>query len=178
MTKILAALLLISAVICSCTKKDEPAPVAAAPATPVTPTKTELLIEKNWGMTAGTVNPAFPYMGFSVDNLFLPTLSGISQVKAIKDDTIRFAASNKTALNGTYTRKVYTTYGSEKDEAGTWKFNADQTQIIFTSSNSEETTFDLISIEAKKMVAKTKMGNPIDAADKAIYTVTATFSAK
>lgn len=129
-------------------------------------------------MTAATVEPAFNVFGTSIADLFEPNLATIPQVIAIKDDTIRFSALNKAALNGAYTWKVYTKFGSEQDQQGAWKFNSNQSQIIFTSTSGTETIFDIVSLESNKMTVKSKMANPIDPADRTEYKVTSTFKAK
>lgn len=177
LTKILATLLLVSAVIYSCKKKEDPAPPAAS--------KTEMLINKNWVMTAGTVSPAliveFPPF---VPRTEITDLFAISNPLAdagstcIKDDTLKLNALSVANTSGSYTRIVASDCNGEKDETGNWSFNADQTQIIFTTKSGSVTTNKILELTASKLKVESTLANPIDNKDTKLYTATITLSPK
>ena len=203
--KLSAIALLACAVIYSCKKKDEPAPVAATTTsgttttttgtttsgttsgstTSTTPNKTPMLIGKNWVMTAGVITPTLIGVNpltkekVEISNLFAisdPIVDAISI--CFKDDTLKLTASNTANPNGDYTRKVVTACNGEKDDSGTWKLNTDQTQIIFTSKTGTETTNKILELTSTTLRVETPFTNPLNAIDSKIYTATITLTAK
>lgn len=172
-TQIIAALLLVSALIYSCKKKEDPAPVVE--------NKTPKLTGKTWIMTACTLNPPIIYKtGFGdipIDDLFKDPVSSLAT--CAKDDELMFMAASPSATSGTFTRKANIPCDGEVDDAGTWKFNADFTQIISTSTASKtETVFNILDLTNTVLKVNTTMANPVDQTDKKSYTATITFGVK
>jgi hypothetical protein len=161
--------------IYACKKKEEPTPA---------PSKTSLLINKKWYMTAATVSPAFKIKIFPgapelvITNLFDPSIASFTT--CIKDDTLEFSAINNTVKSGNYTSEVVVACNGEKDQAGTWAFNSDETKFTTTPSSSSipPQEFTLLEITNTSMKVNTNYSNPIDPTDKQVYSITATFSKK
>lgn len=55
--------------------------------------------------------------------------------------------------DGSYT-KTYTSGSFSITETGTWKFNSDKTDLIFTDSSNDVTTFKIIQLKNKDMKLK------------------------
>ena len=208
MKKIILSVAILATLLTACKKKDDPAPAAATTTsgttttgttttgtttsgttsgttTSTTPTKTSMLIGKNWVMSAGIISPALivnnPLDGTKVEisdlyKITNPVAALYSE--CIKDDILKMSATNTTNTNGDYTREVKSACNGEVDDSGTWKFNTDQTQIIFTSKTGSVTTNKVLELTANTLKVETPFTNPLDATDKKAYTATLTFTAK
>ena len=179
--KLSAIALLACTVIYSCKKKEDPAP-AGTTSSGTTPTKTSMLVNKKWGMSAFTVNPGIvvgePPLVFTVTDLF------DSNVKAaypcLTDDTLSFSSTSNAVVNGIFTSKAYLKCGTEKDGNGTWTANTDFTQItiVDNANNSQTILLKILELTDKKMKVETIRKNPIEPTDTKDYTATITFTAK
>ncbi len=200
--------LVACAVIYSCKKKDDPAPVAATTAgttttgttttgttttgtttsgttsgttTSTTPTKTSMLVNKKWGMSAFTVSPGV-VIGDPSLGLTVTDLFDAT-IKAvypcITDDTLSFSSTSNAVINGLFTSMANAKCGTEKDGNGTWTANTDFTQItIVDNANSQTIFFKVLELTDKKMKVETVRKNPLDATDTKDYTATITFNSK
>ena len=109
------------------------------------PTKTELLTNKNWKVTALTSDPAVSINGVLVTNVF-NQFNGCQ-----KDDLFRFST------NGIYTFDEGGTKCNTNDPqtiTGTWAFNANQT-IVSVTQGGNTTSYNLESLNETTMKANT-----------------------
>lgn len=168
----IVALLIFSLLSCSKKKEETPTPTS----------KTSILINKKWYMTAATVSPEFIVtipgvpIPFVINDLFSPTVSSFTT--CIKDDTLQFMAVAATDKNGTYKSQVKVACNGESDQEGTWAFNADETKIKTTPKTGEGLEYTVIELNETSLKAMVSIKNPIDLTDTKLYTVTATFTAK
>ena len=156
MKRVILYLLIASAGIASTScKKDT---VAATPA----PTKTELLTNKNWVLTAETVSPGINVGGGTV----ITDLYGQMQACS-KDDFIRFETPNVYKEDEGATK---CSSSSPQTTTGTWVFNADQTIITTTSQGSTPQSLNIVELTGTSLkVTATEALNGVN------YTITATF---
>lgn len=109
-------LLIATAIITSCSKKcDCPAPIV-----PTTPTKTTLLINKNWQKIMHTKTVGTD----AAENLYAKT------PQCEKDDIIMFSATSTEATSGNIVLKVNVKCNTEIDTTTPWFFNTEKTEII------------------------------------------------
>ncbi len=103
-------------------------------------TKTELLTEKSWLVTAITVNPGIPTGAVPITDLFA------QYEPCIKDNLLTFAADKK------YSEAEGATKCNPSDpqmvEIGTWSFDAGETILTKVSSDTIKTTFNLAELNA------------------------------
>ena len=123
----------------SCEKKQDPEPsqVSALPAN----ANTEKLINKKWGYAAlaieqGGIDVTTWDGGMTFNDFFDPKIKEL--FPCATDDSIQFLTASSSNLEGTYFKNINDTcvYGGRSD-SGSWKFNADQTELILTSTNTE-----------------------------------------
>ncbi len=119
------ACIAIGITITGCKKKEEATPTATP--TPA-PTKKELLIGKNWKVTAQTSNPAIDWNGngIMVTDIY-------AQMTACDKDDILIFNSNFTTTNDEGVLKCNP--ASPQSTAGTWLFNSTETIITIDSSD-------------------------------------------
>ena len=155
MKRLLLYLLVATAGIASTgCKKDT---VTATPA----PTKTELLTNKNWVLTAETVSPGINAGGTVITDLYgqMPACS--------KDDFIRFETPNVYKEDEGATKCSST---SPQTTTGTWVFNADQTIITTTSQGSTPQSLNVVELTDSTLKITVVVAN-----NGVNYTITATF---
>ncbi len=149
MKKLLFILCLGSSVVFTSCKKDDD------------PTKKEMLVGKNWVMTALTIDPAIPVVGSNIFN----------QRKAcVNDDITIFAADGKVTFDE----------GASKCEAsfpqtttGSWALNPTETILSITRS-----TVSTISLTFKTLTSSKIVGTYQLVDSGVTYTYEVTFEAK
>ena len=118
-SKILLICLLATVTFAGCKKDEEATP------TPTPSSKKSLLIDKNWKLTAFTVDPAYNYGGTGA----MTNLIGYIAPCELNNITV-YTTTN------TYTIDEGTTKCSSGDpqtkESGAWAFNSDETSITIT----------------------------------------------
>ncbi len=102
-----------------------------------TPTKTELLTNKNWIATAVTVSPALPIGGTLITDYYsqLPSCS--------KDDFIRFETPS------TYKEDegaVKCNNADPQTVIGTWTFNGDQSVVTTSTATGGTQSYNIVEI--------------------------------
>ena len=126
------------------------------------PTKTELLTNKNWVLTAQTVSP-----GYDTGNGTIITDFYSQRPDCDKDNFIRFETPNvykddQGAIKCTSTSPQTTT--------GTWVFNADQTIITFTPQGGSPQSANLLELTDTSLKATSSL-----VSNNVTYTITSTF---
>ncbi len=136
---------------CSKDKKDEPS-------------TTERLTNKNWVLTAQTVDPPLPFGTTTVTDLY-------AQLDACeKDDILRFTAPN------VYTDDEGATKCRASDPqttTGTWVLSSDQKTITVTD-DGEVTSLTILSLSSSELKVKL----PLPGGGGVTYNITATFAAR
>ncbi len=127
MKKILFLLCLGSSVVFTSCKKDDD------------PTKKEMLVGKNWVMTALTIDPALPVIGSNIYN----------QISACtKDDITKFASDGKATFDEGATK---CNVSDPQTTTGSWVLNTTETILSITEDGST-TSITLKSISSSKVV--------------------------
>jgi len=129
--RILSLALLVAIAFVAC-KKDDPAPTPA-------PTKTELLTEKNWKVTALTVNPGFVLDGVSYTDIYAQ-MDACSQ-----DDLSQFKASGQILYDEGPSKCSDI---SPQVQTGTWLFSAGETEIIVTDADGASYKYKILELTA------------------------------
>jgi hypothetical protein len=134
------ALILLCLTVFAACKKDE-----NAPATPVAPTRTQLLTSKPWTLTASTVSPAM--MGMT--NMY-------SMMSACEtDNTLKFNSdASKTLVQDEGATKCTTT--DPQSISGSWNMNSGETQVT-TMLNGSSDTYTLIQLTSSTLSASYTM---------------------
>ena len=149
-TYCVAALLGLS--VMGCSKKTEETPA---------PTKTELLTNKNWIISAQTVSPGINIGGTTVTDLYAQSAA------CDKDDFMRFETPNL------FKQDEGPTKCSPSDPqtlTGTWAYNADQTIITVTPQGSTPFSANVQELTATSLkVTQTQTGGTVT------YTFTTTY---
>lgn len=101
------------------------------------PSKTDLLTNKNWIATAVTVSPAYPLGGTLVTD-FYAQLSACS-----KDDFIRFETPAVYKEDEGTVKCVAT---DPQTTIGTWAFNGDQTVLTVTPQGSTSQSYNIVDL--------------------------------
>ena len=96
--------------------------------TPPAKTKTELITEKDWVLTSTKMEPGIEYSGFTF------TDASMFIESCIKDNLYSFKPDSTISMDEGAT-KCDSTAEQTVENAGTWHFNEDQTQIIFTDND-------------------------------------------
>jgi hypothetical protein len=131
------------------------------------PSKKEMLTNKNWVMTAATVDPSFVLItGGSTNNLY-------NQLEACaKDDITRLNADGKATFDeGALKCNV----ADPQTTNGTWALSLDEKTLSITdpASTPSTTSITILSLSSSKMMGTYQMEiGPVT------YTVTATLEAK
>jgi len=129
MKKILVLLSLGSSLLFSSCKKDDD------------PSKTEMLTNKNWVMTALTVDPEYPVYGSNLYNQF----------KACEKDNItKLSADGKATFDEGDTKCLAS---APQTTTGSWSFNTTETILSITDSKSATQSYTIKSLTSSKMVA-------------------------
>ncbi len=148
MKKLLFILCLGSSVVFTSCKKDDD------------PTKKEMLVGKNWVMTALTIDPALPVIGSNIYN----------QIDACtKDDITKFTADGKATFDEGATK---CNVSDPQTTTGTWALNTTETVLSITDDGST-TSVTLKSISSSKVVGTYQL---VDSG--VTYTYEVTFEAK
>lgn len=127
-----------------------------------TPTKTEMLTDKNWKLTGETMS------GNGV------TMDTFGQMPACeKDDITKFTKDMKVTFDEGATK---CSSSAPQSTTGTWEFTSNETKLKLTESGFSQ-EFDIVELSASKTVIKatehdTIQGTPIS------ITITRTFSAQ
>lgn len=107
-------------------------------------TKTEIITQKPWKITAHTISPPIDYPGFGVISDFYALY-----YDCMKDDIWVFKPA------GTYTMEEGATKCSPTDptvwDMGTWSFNSDETVLTTSSSITGLSEYDLIKLTTSVM---------------------------
>lgn len=129
-TLILVAIAASFFVISSCDKDDDPV------------NKKALITANSWKISAMTIDPPIDFLGIQISDMYA------MMDACTKDDLMTFNE------DGTYQVTEGATKCDESDpdisESGTWGFNADETQITQTNTEST-TTFNVLSITSSKL---------------------------
>ncbi len=129
---LLGSVLALSLTFTACKKdKEDPKPA---------PTKTELLTNKNWRLTATTVDPAYPANGTLYTNLFTLFMD------CYKDNLTRFESPNLFKYDEGATK---CSASATQTLTGTWTFNLDQTKVTTTytaNGATSNTTYDILEL--------------------------------
>ena len=136
-------------------KKDT---VSVAPA----PTKTELLTNKNWVLSAQTVSPGYNAGGGTI----ITDLYGQKQA-CEKDDFIRFETPNVLKFDEGATK---CSSSSPQTTTGTWVFNADQTIITVTPQGGMPQSANLLELTDTSLKATSSA-----VINNTTYTITSTY---
>jgi hypothetical protein len=145
-------------------KKDDPEPAPA----PVPPTDTEKLSNKNYKMTAATIDPAVEIApGVFVSNWY-------AQIPACeKDDLIKFAAADKNSTSGAYTEDEGPSKCNTNDPqttTGTWAWNTNKTIITINDGT------DTFNFNVQQNDGTTLKGTIEEEIDGTVYTLNVTFT--
>lgn len=158
------------------TKKDDPKP-AETGTPPAKASITPLLINKPWKMEKYVISPVITYemngQILSASDFFLP--GSQTSFWCVTDDIYVFKAAETTAVSGIYTKSIFESCNTEKDQNGTWVFNSDQTQIIMTAGDGSITIFNIAKITATTLDVTYSNKNPLRTSDTKEYTSTVTF---
>jgi len=140
------------------------------------PTKTQLLSDKNWKLTALTVFPGrdLSGTGVPVTDIYNYLPNGMSFIPACqKDDLMRFSS------NGTYTTTdVGVVCTPDNSSAGSWEFNPGETLLLVIGGNMSNVSpsFLISSLTSSSFVATyTQVAN---STTSTTYTYTITFTAQ
>ena len=125
-----------------------------------TPSKTELLTNKNWVVTAFTVSPGVSVGGTTITDVYAQTPA------CSRDDISRFETPNvfkddegASKCNATDPQTI----------TGTWVFNSDQTVLTVTENGSAQ-SFNISSLTSNQMVLTVSQ-----VANNVTYTYTITY---
>jgi hypothetical protein len=125
-TSIIAAALGLAVLGCSKDKTDTPAP-----------SKTDLLTDKNWIISAQTVSPGISSGGTIITDIY-------GQFQACdKDDFIRFEKPNVFKDDEGATKCLT---ANPQTTTGTWVFNADQTIITITGQGGNPVSANITEL--------------------------------
>ena len=130
-TYFVAALMGVAVMGCSKKKEETPAP-----------SKTELLTNKNWIISAQTVSPGINIGGTTVTDLYAQSAA------CDKDDFVRFETPN------VFKQDEGATKCSPSDPqtlTGTWSYNADQTIITVTPQGSTASSANVQDLTATSL---------------------------
>ncbi len=152
----LSLLLVLTAPLAGCKKdKDDPQPAKS---------RTELLTNKNWRLTAATIDPAIDLFGTgtATTNLFA------QYPDCTKDDLSRFENGGVFKDDEGATKCSPT---APQTATGTWTFSADESKVTTTVSGSTTTlNISELSENALKGTVVEDFGTPIN------YTISFTFA--
>lgn len=127
------------------------------------PTKKEMLVGKNWVMTAATIDPSLPVGGGTTNNLY-------NQLPAcVKDDITRLSDDGKATFDEGATKCVVS---APQTTTGTWALSLDEKTVSITEDG--ETT----STTIKSLTSSKFEGTYQDQIDGVTYTISATWEAK
>lgn len=103
---------------------------------------TDKLTDKNWKMTALTVDP--PLAG-GISDLFaqIPSCS--------QDDLTKFTDDNKVTFDEGATK---CNAGDPQTETGSWSWNSDETVLTVTDAGGSSESYTIISLSGSEMKAK------------------------
>lgn len=149
--RILSLVLLTALAFVAC-KKDDPAPA---------PTKTELLTEKSWKVSALTVSPGLVVDGVSYTDIYAQ-MDACSQ-----DDLSQFKASGQILYDEGPSK---CSDDSPQVQTGTWLFAAGETEIIVTDADHVSYKYKLLELTATQL----KVQYETLGADGKTYTFTVT----
>lgn len=125
------------------------------------PTKKEMIVGKNWVVTAFTVDPAYPIIG---NNLY-------NQIAACtKDDITKFAADGKATFDEGASKCQVT---DPQTTTGSWAFNTNETVLSVTTANNKTTSLTIKTLTSSKIA-----GNYQEVISGVTYTYDLTFEAK
>jgi hypothetical protein len=150
------------ALICSCSKKSDPAP----------PREQVLASPKGWKQTAQTISPARSINGNMVTDYYGQVLQACK-----KDDILLFAAATSGQLTGSYTIDEGATKCNPSDPAtfdvGIWTLNAAKTSIEFKSDApaSIPYTYTIVTL-----TSDTFKSTRTESDNSATYTYTVTYT--
>ncbi len=120
------ALVLLTTLVFSCEKEKDL-------------TKTDIITQKPWKLTAHTISPPFEYPGFGVISDFFALYYDCS-----RDDIWVFKS------NGSYTMEEGATKCNPTDptvwDMGTWTFNSDETVLTTSSNISGLSEYDIVEL--------------------------------
>lgn len=124
------------------------------------PTKKEMLVGKNWVMTALTIDPALPVYGSNMYN----------QMEACaKDDITKFASDGKATFDEGATK---CNVSDPQTTTGSWALNTTET-ILSVTEGATTTSITLKSLSSSKVVGTYQEVN-----GGVTYTFEVTFEAK
>ena len=133
--KFLLVCLLATTLFNGC-KKDEEEPTT----TPTTSTNKTLLIDKNWKLTAYTVNPAYNLCGTPMTNLL-----GCVPPCSLDDITVYTTTNTYTIDEGA---SKCSAGDPQTKESGTWAFNSGKTTITRTPSVGSANEHTIVTLNA------------------------------
>jgi hypothetical protein len=123
-------------------------------------TKTEIITQKPWKLTAKTINPAIDYPGIGIISDFFALYNDCS-----KDDIWVFKST------GSYTMEEGATKCNTTDptvwDMGTWTFNSDETVLTTASNIYGLSEYDIVELTTAALKLRYQL---IDTLDN-IYTV-------
>lgn len=122
------ATFLMGLTVLGCSKKEEKP----------TPSKTELLTNKNWIELSNSVSPGLP----NASGVLITDLYGQYQ-PCDKDDFLRFETPNVFKSDEGATK---CNQSAAQTTTGTWVFNADQTIITITPQNGSPVSFNITEL--------------------------------
>lgn len=128
------------------------------------PSKTELLTNKNWVMTAATVDPSIAVPGGGTTNNWYNQMAA-----CLKDDIMNFKADKTFTLDEGASK---CNVGDPQTLSGTWIFNPTETVVSITR-NGSTMSFTIKSLTGNKMVGSYQTVN-----GGVTYTVEETYEAK
>jgi len=130
----ITAVLLISFFVFSCSEDEVAAPQA---------TKTELLTQEPWLLDRATMTPGITYNGltFTDATMFIQS--------CVKDNSYTFKLDNTTSMDEGDLK--CDSSAQQVVDAGTWKFNDDETEILFTD-NVDLEGMTLKSLSSKELI--------------------------
>jgi hypothetical protein len=141
-------LLLALPLLCGqCKSTNDPDPVPPTPPTPpvVTKTKTELLIGKNWKLTAATINPAYDFFGQQrlINNIYgnMPFCKTANLYRYEQPDI--FTISTTCPTGGPYTGPFKWTL-SNNETTLTWVFSPYSVDEVYTIETLTEDDLVLV----------------------------------
>lgn len=147
----LLGLLALSLMFTSCSKKKDD------------PSTTELLTNKNWVITAETVDPPLPFNGTTISDLY-------AQLSACeKDNVVRFTSPNIYTEDEGATKCIAS---DPQTKTGTWVLSTDQ-KTITTTESGQTTSLSILSLTSSEL--KVKAATTLGAVT---YNITATFAAR
>lgn len=163
------ACVILGTAISSC--KKEPTEVAGPPSlTPnATQTKTELLTDKTWKVTARTINPAIDYNGVMTTDFYA------IMTACQKDNTLTYNTNGTCAWDEGATLCTPTDL---QTKYGTWSFYLSETKIITTtttvSNGTSYTSSDTTNLETLNSTTLTFNGTFTSGATNYAWTETYT----